>query len=109
MDNRMARVLDAIAEDPTLDVTSLARLVNLSPSRLQHLFKERVGIPIRDAVGDRKLRKAADLLRQTDLRIKEITFEVGYEHSSSFVRAFRKRYVTTPESYRKSVLAESKS
>jgi AraC-like DNA-binding protein len=57
---------------------------------------------IRDAVGEQKLRKAAWLLSSTDMRIKEITFEVGYEHSSSFVRAFRKRYVKTPQSYRKS-------
>jgi AraC family transcriptional regulator of arabinose operon len=100
-DIRLARVLRAIADDSIKDVRTLARLVNLSPSRLQHLFREQLGIAIRDAIGEQKLRKAAWLLISTDKRIKEITFEVGYEHSSSFVRAFRKKYMKTPEKYRR--------
>jgi len=100
-DSRLTRVMEAIAENPRLDVNALARLVNLSPSRLQHLFKQDLGIAIRDVVGEQRLKKAALLLVSSDMRIKEITFEVGYEHTSSFVRAFRKRYVTPPGSYRR--------
>jgi AraC-like DNA-binding protein len=100
-DSRLTQVLEAIEQNPTLDVTTLARLVNLSPSRLQHLFRERLGLAIREVVAEHKLRKAALLVLSTDMRIKEITFELGYEHSSSFVRAFRKRFLTAPQTYRK--------
>ena len=99
-DPRLTRVMEAIAQDPRLDVRTLARLVNLSPSRLQHLFQELLGVAIRDVVGEHRLRRAAHLLKSTDMRIKEISFEVGYKHSSSFVRAFRKRYVAPPQTFR---------
>jgi AraC family transcriptional regulator of arabinose operon len=100
-DPRLARVLEAIAADPRLDVNTLARLVNLSPSRLQHLFKEHLAIRIRDFIGQQRLQRAVWLLWSTDMAIKEITFEVGYRHPSSFVRAFRRHLVKTPESYRR--------
>jgi AraC family transcriptional regulator of arabinose operon len=101
IDHRLLRILDAIAQDSTQDVRALAELVNLSPSRLQHLFRGQLGMAIRDAISEQKLARAARLLISTDQRIKEITFEVGYEHASSFVRAFRKQYGTTPENYRR--------
>lgn len=103
-DSRLTQVLEAIAQDPNVDVTTLARLVNLSPSRLQHLFRERLGMAIREVVAEHKLRKAALLVVSTDMRIKEITFELGYEHSSSFVRAFRKRFLAAPQTYRRKQL-----
>jgi transcriptional regulator GlxA family with amidase domain len=103
-DSRLSQVLEAIEQNPTVDVTTLARLVNLSPSRLQHLFREHLGMAIRDVVAEHKLRKAALLVVSTDMRIKEITFKVGYEHSSSFVRAFRKRFLTAPQTYRRKQL-----
>jgi AraC family transcriptional regulator of arabinose operon len=100
-DSRVTRALEMISHNPTVDVSTLARLVNLSPSRLQHLFRENLGMAIRDVVAEQKLQKAARLIVFTDMRIKEITFELGYEHSSSFVRAFRKRYRTAPQTYRR--------
>jgi AraC-like DNA-binding protein len=103
-DSRLARVLEAIGQNPNVDVTTLASLVNLSPSRLQHLFRERLGMAIREVVAEHKLRKAALLVVSTDMRIKEITFELGYEHTSSFVRAFRKRYLSAPQTYRRAQL-----
>jgi AraC-like DNA-binding protein/AcrR family transcriptional regulator len=98
---RLERVLEAIGENPNLDVAALANMVNLSQSRLQHLFKKKMGMAIRDVSNERRLSEAARLLSSTDMQIKEITSAVGYGHQSSFVRAFRKRYVQTPESYRK--------
>jgi AraC family transcriptional regulator of arabinose operon len=103
-DSRVTRALEMIAENPTVDVSTLAGLVNLSPSRLQHLFRERLGMGIREVVAEQKLNKAARLIVFTDMRIKEITFQLGYEHSSSFVRAFRKRYLTAPQTYRRARL-----
>jgi transcriptional regulator GlxA family with amidase domain len=102
VDPRLAHVLQTILSDPRVQVKSLARQVNLSPSRLQHIFKHQLGVRIRDFIGQERLRRAAWLLSHTDKRVKEITFEVGYGHSSSFVRAFQRHFSETPASYRRS-------
>lgn len=100
LERRLARVLEAIADDPCLNVNELANMVNLTPSRLQHLFKQHLKVCIRDFSVKQRLQKAARLLSSTDMRVKEVTFEVGYAHCSSFIRAFQKQFGQSPESYR---------
>jgi AraC-like DNA-binding protein len=97
---RLDEALRIATSTPQYDVKALARSVNLSPSRLQHLFREQLGISLRDLMLGLRLRKAEHLLTSTNMSIKEISFEVGYNHPSSFVRAFRNRCLETPESYR---------
>jgi AraC-like DNA-binding protein len=35
------------------------------------------------------------------MSIKEITHAIGYEHTSSFIRAFERRFLQAPARYRK--------
>ena len=46
--------------------------------------------------------KAKELLRDSDLPIKEIAVKVGYFDSSSFIRRFRQNTSMTPAQYRQS-------
>ena len=87
---------------PRVGEKELAAEVNLTRSRLEQFFKQETGIQIGRYLMNLRLRKAVHLLETTDMRIKEITFAVGYEHPSSFVRAFRKSHAISPGSYRKS-------
>jgi methylphosphotriester-DNA--protein-cysteine methyltransferase len=48
---------------------------------------------------DVRLRRAAQLLAQTILRISEIAFEVGTEDAKYFRKAFQKIYHLTPPDY----------
>jgi AraC-like DNA-binding protein len=89
-----------IESEPPRTVQDLAARVNLSPSYLQHLFKQHLGVCMTRLLTDQRLRKAASLLSQTDLSVKEIAHVVGYEHASSFVRAFQRRFAQTPRTYR---------
>lgn len=54
---------------------------------------------VRDMI-EQRLQKAAQLLRTSELSIKEITDAVGYEHHSSFTRAFKHRFGLSPRFYR---------
>jgi transcriptional regulator GlxA family with amidase domain len=100
-DFRIRMVLQAIESDPSASITDLASQVNLSNSRLGHLFKAKTGLSLSVFVTNERLEKAADLLRHTEMRIKEITYSVGYCQESSFNRAFKKRFDRSPVSYRK--------
>jgi AraC-like DNA-binding protein len=52
-------------------------------------------------LSEQRLQRAAYLLSNSYLSIKEITHVVGYEHTSSFVRAFERRFLQAPARYRK--------
>ncbi len=100
-DFRIRQVLQAIQSDPSASISDLADQVNLSSSRLGHLFKAQTGLSLNVFLANERLEKAADLLRCTDMRVKEITYNVGYCQEPSFTRAFKKRFDTSPATYRK--------
>lgn len=100
-DDRIRRVLSKIQQDPSINVQQLALLVHLSGSRLGHLFKTQTGMGLRHFLVDARLEKAAELLRGTDMQIKEISHVIGYQHVPSFDRVFRKKFRSTPHDYRR--------
>jgi transcriptional regulator GlxA family with amidase domain len=100
-DYRIRKVLESLEDDPATSVQELATLVNLSSSRLGHLFKLQMGVDLSHFLVNERLDKAAELLRQTDLSIKEIAARVGYHHSSSFDRGFQNKFGVPPADFRK--------
>jgi AraC-like DNA-binding protein len=97
---RVNKVLEAIASGPPYSLQRLASEFNLSKSHLQHLFKQQTGLRLGRIIIERRLDRAAQLLRSTNMRIKEIADAVGYEHASSFIRAFERRFTQAPQAYR---------
>jgi len=102
-DRRIKTVLQALEADVPPGVSALAGLVNLSPSRLEHLFKQETGLPLRDYVFQCRLGRAAELLASSDEPVKSVAFAVGYRHASSFIRAFLVRFSENPTAYRKRI------
>ena len=102
MDRRIRRVrsvLDEQYRDPP-SVHELAAMVGLSASRLARLFREEVSMSIRSYVVARRLYMAALLIKQTDERISQIAYGVGFNDVSNFNHAFKKRFGTSPGDYR---------
>jgi len=99
-DARLRKVLYLIEADPLGSSQDWALQLNLSNSHLHRLFKEATGIALGQARTEKRLQKAATLLSTTNLSIKEIAYAVGYEHSSSFTRAFERRFAQPPRYFR---------
>jgi transcriptional regulator GlxA family with amidase domain len=97
---RVSKVLEAIASGRPYNLERLASEFNLSKSHLQHLFKEQTGLRLGHIIIEQRLDRAAELLKSTNMRIKEIAVAVGYEHTSSFIRAFERRFMQAPQAYR---------
>ena len=89
-----------------LDMRELAREVNLSPSRLRHLFKRETGNTPAQHLKRLRMQKAECLLRTTFLSVKEIINRIGMTNSSHFVREFKKIYDAAPTRYRAGLLEE---
>jgi transcriptional regulator GlxA family with amidase domain len=93
-------------EDPgrPLKLSQMAQLVNLSPSRLQHLFKTETGVTLTQWQRMIRLDGARDLLEHTFLSVKQIIVRVGAKDRSHFERDFKKAFGLTPTQYRADML-----
>ena len=85
----------------TFTIRDLALEFNLSPSYLQRLFKHQTGVCMGEWINEQRLQRTAHLLANSYLSVKEIANNVGYEHASSFIRAFERRFTQAPARYRK--------
>jgi AraC-like DNA-binding protein len=94
------RLLEMIESGVAYNIGDLAAQLHLSPSHLQRLFKRETGARLGEWLIAQRLEEAAYLLANSYLSVKEIARSAGYEHVSSFIRAFERRYVLTPTRYR---------
>jgi transcriptional regulator GlxA family with amidase domain len=83
-----------------LDLSDMAKAVNLSPWRLAHLFKAEVGIsPLRYLTLVR-LQRARVYLETGFLTVREIAVSVGIPNASHFTRSFKAAYGSSPVQHR---------
>ena len=105
MDRRIELIASKIKANTAAswDIPALAALVNLSPSRFRHLFKQETGTTPAQYLKEFRLRRAEKMLRTTFLSIKQILEQVGIASNAHFVRDFRRKYGTTPTTYRRMI------
>ena len=99
-DVRLRKLVELIDAEPLGNIHDWAGALNLSDSHLQRLFKQATGLALGHLLSERRLQRAANLLTNTNLSIKEVACAVGYEHCSSFTRAFERRFAQAPRQYR---------
>ena len=89
-------IMDNLSQKLLLD--NIAKHVNLSTSRIQHIFKEETGISLNLYIIKKKLQKATELLRDNKKSI-DIYEDCGFLNYTSFLRAFKNEYGVTPKEY----------
>lgn len=103
MDRRIHLVTRTMQTDSTwsLDkLNSFAASMNLSGSRLRHLFKEECGVPPSRYWKLLQLRKARSLLEESFLSVKQVMADVGLNDLSHAVRDYKALYGLTPSQTR---------
>jgi AraC-like DNA-binding protein len=75
--------------------------VNLSTSRLRHLFKEQIGMTPAQYIKFLRMRAARELADTTYLSGKQIMSRIGIADQSHFVRDFKSTYGITMTTYRR--------
>ena len=76
-------------EDGAINLRTMAEMANLSPYHFARTFRELTGIPPGEFLTAVRLERAKRLLLQTDLRVAEVSLEVGYESVGTFATRFR--------------------
>lgn len=80
--------------------TMLADHFHVSVAYMSYLFKKKTNENLTDYVWNLRLKKAKDLLKNSDLSIDEISIQVGYLNTSSFRRKFKQTMNVTPSQFR---------
>ena len=91
-------VLEEMERDASLN--SIAKHFNYNPSYLSRLFKAKYNQNIKDYIISIKLKKAKQLLKETDLLTKEIAQKLGFFSMSHFFRVFKKEFSRSPNEFR---------
>lgn len=95
---RLQRVRELLHEAPVPPVTllALAQAVEMPLRRMQVLYAQHFGEPLRDALYRARLEAARRALLDGDLSIKQIAWRAGFSHATSFTHAFRKHWGEAP-------------
>ena len=86
-----------------LSLTTLAAIVQMSPSHFAHLFKESTGLAPRQYVTVCRIKYAKQLLSETTLPLIEIGYRVGCADPSHFSALFRQQTGLSPSAYRRTM------
>lgn len=78
----------------------LAEQLHYDVSWLSRQIKQKTGKTYTQLVQEKRLAQAAFLLKNTDRKVSDISFAVGYENVSFFHRVFASVYGKTPKQYR---------
>ncbi len=83
-----------------LSIDELARLCHLSTSSFKRKFQESFHTSPKKYISQKKVEKAAALLKSDDLRVSDIAYDVGFDSLATFNRNFTAAYGKSPSAYR---------
>ncbi len=84
----------------SLKAEDISQKFNYSPSYLFNLFKKRTGYSLIHFFNLKKIQKACEYLKYTDLSVKEIGYQLGYQDPLYFSRLFKKHMGLSPRAYK---------
>lgn len=91
------RIMRHITENlPTVTLESTARCFAYHPNYVSELLRKRFGKTFSALVLEQKMDRAARMLQSTTLSVEEVAVSLGYSTKSSFYKAYKKCFGTTP-------------
>src|SRR5918999_1682509 len=99
---RMLRARDAMDRDYAgpLDIAKLARIAYVSEGHFIRIFRATFGETPHRYLQRRRVERAMFMLRETDLSVTEICFDVGFTSLGTFSRTFADIVGEPPTAYR---------
>ncbi|MBR5646638.1 MAG: metalloregulator ArsR/SmtB family transcription factor [Treponema sp.] len=100
---KIKKIHDYLTENLSkrIKIDELARKFAINATTLKTVFKDVYGTSLAAHIKEHRMEKAASLLVQSQLSIKEIADKVGYESQSKFSAVFKDFYNMSPNDYKK--------
>lgn len=97
--NKLNDEIEKHISDENFSVESLTEILSISRSNLQRKLKTISGLTPGDYLRNYRLRKACKLLLETDMRVNEVAYSVGFSSPSYFTKVFQKTYNMSPKEF----------
>ncbi len=95
-----ARLIMREKFNTSISPEDIARMLNMSYTWFRRMFKQYTGLAPAQYLMQLKIQKAKELLTLSDLPIKEIAIELGYESIDYFSTSFKRQTQLTPGEFR---------
>ncbi|MCP5061872.1 MAG: response regulator [Ignavibacteriae bacterium] len=93
------KIVEENFDDPDFDVEKFSRLIGLSRVGLYNKLKTLTNLPVREFIFLIKLKRAAQLLKESGMSVTQVTYEVGFKTPSHFAKLFKKQFGMSPKAY----------
>ncbi|KGR75701.1 response regulator transcription factor [Ureibacillus sinduriensis] len=90
----------------SITIERIARQVYMNPTYFCEYFKNQTGETVHEFVTSTRINKARELLLTTNLKVYEVSEQVGYADTKYFSKLFKKYYGQLPSKYKESVKAK---
>lgn len=100
--DRILKIQHFVISDYNNNITvdGLAQKFNMSNRNLTKSFKEALGVNPSEYIQLVRIKKATELLENSEQNIKEIMYSIGYSDASAFRKVFKKIVGLVPTEYR---------
>ena len=95
---RLLRYIDTDYREASLK--SFSKAAKEDPYVLSRIIKKNTGSTFKELLQSKRLNKAQELLKNTDISIADISVMVGYDNTSFFHRLFRRNFGCSPGNFR---------
>lgn len=95
---RLLRYIDTDYREASLN--SFSKTAKEDPYVLSRIIKKNTGSTFKELLQSKRLNKAQELLKNTNISIADISVMVGYDNTSFFHRLFRRNFGCSPRDFR---------
>ena len=101
--DKVTKALDFIGahyDDPGISADMIGDALGISASYVSRMLKQNTGLGVVDHIHGARLRRAKELLLDTDLSLDEIAEQVGFSSRFTLTRSFKRYEEMTPGAWR---------
>ena len=98
---KITEIVENNISDENFGVSELAREAGMSRSNLLRKVKTLTDLSVSQFMRKVRLQHAMDMLKEEELNVSEISFQVGFSSTSYFIKCFREEYGYPPGEFGK--------
>lgn len=91
-----------------ISMSDVGRRYSYNPSYFSRIFKSTYGVNFSTYIQKKRIEKAVELLKDTNLNVDQICKKIGYDNPKSFYTTFKRIMGITPYEYRKASISSKK-
>jgi TolB-like protein/AraC-like DNA-binding protein len=93
---KLTDIIEAHMEDDNFGVSELAHQIGMSRSNLLRKVKKITGLSVSQYIRQIRLARAMELLQEGGYNVSEVSYKVGFNSTSYFIKCFREHYGYPP-------------